>query len=68
MRFLREHLFLLLGILPLIYLWSIDLGSTSSNSRHQLAVVLGVIFMSIYGVQRFLALRKKFKPEMAGDD
>jgi hypothetical protein len=68
MKFLRNHLFLLLGILPLIYLWSIDLQSSSSNSRHQLAVVLIVVFMSIYGVQRFLLLRKRLKPEKAEGD
>jgi uncharacterized protein involved in response to NO len=67
MNFLRRHLFLLLGIVPLAYLYSIDLKSTHSNSRHQLAVVLIVVFMSIYGVQRILAFRKKLRGEPPKD-
>ena len=67
MKFLRRHLFLVLALLPMVYLSFIDLEATQSNSKHQIAVALGVIFMSIYGVQRFLLLRKRLRGDSPPD-
>jgi len=63
MNFLRRHLFFFLALLPMGYLVSIDLAATQSNPRHRWAVILLVIFMSIYIVQRFILVRKKLRGE-----
>lgn len=63
MNFLRRHFFFLLALLPMGYLASIDLAARDSNPRHRWAVILLVVFMSIYVVQRFLVVRKKLRGE-----
>jgi hypothetical protein len=63
MSFLRRHLFFFLALVPMAYLATIDLAATQSNPRHRWAVILAVIFMSIYVVQRFVLVRKKLRGE-----
>jgi flagellar biogenesis protein FliO len=67
MRFLREHGLLLLGLLPVAYLFTADLESTRATPLMKLFWIFGFVCMVIYVLRRMKATRNALRGRPASE-
>lgn len=59
MNFIKRHVFLFLGLLPVVYFLFLDLENMHATPFMKGFWILGFICMVIYGVQRTRAFKDK---------
>ena len=67
MTFFKRHVFLFLGLAPVVYLFFLDLENMRVTPFMKCFWLFGFVCMVIYGVQRTRACKEKLRPRAEQD-